>query len=456
MELRNQKVVVLGLGKRTGVATAKFLAEQGAEVVVSDVKKASDLQAELEELSSYEIDFDLGGHSQTILDSTDLIVISPGVPTDISILKQARACGIKIISEVELAYQFSPAPIIAITGTNGKTTTTTLIGEIFKASKQEAVVGGNIGAPLIEQISQVSKQGVVIAEISSFQLENIDTFQPQISLVLNLTPDHLNRHQTLDNYRRAKERIFSNQKPSDYTVLNYDQSLTRQMAERTSGEVIFFSQQEELSKGLYIADGQLINNLTAEHQPLIDLEEIKIKGPHNLENVLGAVAIALLQGVEATTITEILREFTGVEHRIEEVATIDNTIYINDSKATNPAAAIKALETFEQPITLIAGGMDKDGDLTEFAAQIQNNVKQLILLGETADEIHQQVVDKGFTEDRIKHVTSIKAAVTKASKLSASGSVVLLSPGCASWDMFASYKVRGRQFKEAVFNLRRN
>ncbi|MBM7624378.1 UDP-N-acetylmuramoyl-L-alanine--D-glutamate ligase [Sporohalobacter salinus] len=453
MDLADKKVVVIGLGKRTGIAAAEFLIEQKAEVLVSDIKPAKDLQDELEELSEYDIDFDLGGHGSKVIDDTDLIVISPGVPSDIPILKEARHLGIPVISEIELAYRFCKAPIMAITGTNGKTTTTTLTGEMFTAAKEEVKVRGNIGDPLIEDITSLSDKGVVVAEISSFQLENIQYFRPKISLILNLTPDHLNRHGTFENYIAAKKKIFFNQQKSDYTVLNYDDELTRKLANETEGQVIYFSRHDKLNNGVYVENGKIINNLTADNESLIKIDETGIKGPHNLENALGAVTIALLGGINLGVIQKVLKEFSGIEHRIEEVAVIEGIKYIDDSKATNPAAAIKALETFAAPITLIAGGMDKNADLTEFAVKIAEKVQNLILLGETAEKIKESVSNLGL--DNIKQVKAIDEAVRVAEKISVKGDIVLLAPGCASWDMFDSYKQRGNEFKKEVMNLRR-
>jgi len=453
MDLVDKKVVVIGLGKRTGVAAAKFLVDKGAKVVVSDVKSKEELQAELEELDNYEIDFDLGGHTERVIEDTDLIVISPGVPDQIPILKRVRELGIRIISEIELAYHFCKAPIIAITGTNGKTTTTTLTGEIFKEACSEVVVGGNIGRPLIQDVPNISSEGFVISEISSFQLENVENFRPKISLILNLTPDHLDRHGTFANYIAAKKRIFSNQKQSDYTVLNYDDQLTREFGNETKGEVVYFSQKEDIKDGgLYVEDGKIISTLTGNKEFIIEVDKIGIKGPHNLENALGATAIAILSGIDLEVIKQVLQEFDGVEHRIEEVAVVGGVKYINDSKGTNPVAAIKALETFDAPLILIAGGMDKNADFAEFANKIVNNVKELILLGETADQIEADVHSLDFTN--VKKVDSIEEAVQVADTLGKEGDYVLLSPACASWDMFSSYKERGRKFKQAVYDLR--
>ncbi|SJZ35521.1 UDP-N-acetylmuramoyl-L-alanine--D-glutamate ligase [Selenihalanaerobacter shriftii] len=453
MDLVEKKVTVLGLGKRTGIATVKFLINKGANVVVSDVKSETELKEELMELNDYEIEYDLDGHSDKAINNTDMIVISPGVPSQISILQKAKRLGIPVISAIELAYHFCAAPIVAITGTNGKTTTTTLTGEIFNATQDEVVVGGNIGRPLIRDVNNLSSKGAVIAEISSFQLENIEEFRPKISLILNLTPDHLDRHGSFEDYIEAKKKIFSNQQGTDYTILNYDDPVTRELADDTHGTVVYFSQKEEVEYGLYIENGEVINNLTAEKEIFIEVDEIGIKGPHNLENALGAISIALLSDIEPEIIKDVVREFNGVEHRIEDVAVIDKVRYVNDSKATNPVSAMKALETFSEPLILIAGGMDKKSDFSEFADKVAENVKVLILLGETADEIEQSMKSLGF--NAIKRINTIEDAVKVAVDISIAGDLVLLSPACASWDMFSSYKERGQKFKKAVFDLRR-
>ncbi len=450
MDLKNKVVTVVGLGRRTGVETVKFLAQKGAEVIVTDVKLESELSFQLEELSDYKIKFDLGGHSKDLILKSDLIVVSPGVSLNISILQEAKRKDIRIISEIELAYKFNQAPIISITGTNGKTTTTTLVGKIFSQTSKRTIVGGNIGRPLIMDLPYLTKEDLVVAEISSFQLEAIEDFRPKVSLVLNLTPDHLNRHGTFKEYIRCKRRMLINQTEADYTVLNYDDRRVREFSNYTAGQVIFFSQKEVLGEGIFIKDGWIISNLMGREEKIISVEEIGIKGPHNLENTLGAVVIALLLGVKREILVKVLREFKGVEHRIEDVVVRDGIRYINDSKGTNPVATIKALETFDSPIILIAGGMDKGSDFNSLVKRIVEKVKELILLGETADKIDKAVKDLGY--DSTYYVESIEEAVSQAKRIAKTGDIVLLSPACASWDMFDSYEERGRLFKEAVMS----
>ncbi|MCK8827139.1 UDP-N-acetylmuramoyl-L-alanine--D-glutamate ligase [Natroniella acetigena] len=454
MRLRDKLVTVVGLGKRTGVELVKFLDRKGAEIIVTDTKTKSELMVELSRLEGYEFKLDLGGHTEELILKSDLIVISPGVPHDIPILERARDKEIEIMSEIELAYHFCVASLVAITGTNGKTTTTTLLGEICAKLEQRVAIGGNIGRPLIKDLPDLKKDDLAIAEISSFQLEEIKDFKPDIGLILNITPDHLDRHGSFEEYAKAKRRLLINQTEKDYAVLNYDDQLVREFADYTAGKTIFFSQKVELDRGVYIKNGEVIANLTGQQpEEIIATDEIRIKGPHNLENTLGAVAISLLLGIKKKIIVETLRQFGGVDHRIESVGIVDGVEYINDSKGTNPVAATKAVETFTQPLILIAGGKDKGSDFSKFAEVVAAQVKELILLGETASKIEQAV--KRLDYQATHYVDSIEEAVNVANKLAVKGDIVLLSPACASWDMFNSYKERGEEFKGTVKKLRR-
>jgi len=448
MELKDKLITVVGLGKRTGVETVKFLDKQGAKIIVTDTKQEAQLKEEIDALKGCKVNFDLGGHTLDLILKSDLIIISPGVPTDISLLQEARKSRIEIISEVELAYHFCKAPIIAITGTNGKTTTTTLIGEIFKATGRKTVVGGNIGRALIQDVPKLEKEDIVIAEISSFQLEEIKEFRPNISLFLNITPDHLDRHGSFEAYIEAKRKLLMNQTKDDYTILNYDDPIVRKFADNTQGQVIFFSQQEKLVNGIYLKDNKIVANFLEREEEIIDIKEIGIKGPHNLENALGAVASSLLMGASKGILVGVLKNFSGVEHRIEEVAVINGVRYINDSKGTNPIASMKAIETFDPPLVIIAGGKDKGSEFDDFAKVIREKVKGVVLLGETSDKIEASLKKIGY--DSIYRVESIQESVKVATQLACGKGIVLLSPACASWDMFDNYEQRGREFKEAV------
>ncbi len=449
MELKDKLVVVVGLGRRTGVETVKFLDAAGAQVIVTDTKDQGELKEEIKALADCQVQFDLGGHSLNLILQSDLIIISPGVPVDIPLLVKARAEEIEIISEIELAYRYCKAPIVAITGTNGKTTTTTLIGQIFNATGRHTVVGGNIGRALIADVPQLEREDLVIAEISSFQLEAIKSFKPQISLFLNITPDHLDRHGSFDEYLKAKRRMAINQDQGDYAILNYDDPLVREFGEYTNANVVFFSQKTKLDlPGVYLEENKIVSNLSGKLEEIIDVDQIRIKGPHNLENALGAVAVGLLLKVDRKVLVQKLKEFSGVEHRIEDVAVIDGVRFINDSKGTNPIAAIKALETFEPPIILIAGGKDKNSDFDDFAQVAVKKVKAMVLLGETAEMIDSSLREFGY--EAIHHVNTLENSVKVAKDLAAGEGIVLLSPACASWDMFNNYEERGELFKETV------
>ena len=452
MDLKDKLVTVVGLGMRTGVEVVKFLARKEAEIIVTDTKSELELKDELEELADYDFQLDLGGHSPELILESDLIVVSPGVPADIPLLVQAEEEGLEIIGEIELAYRFSSTPLLGITGTNGKTTTTTLLGAVCSNLERNVVVGGNIGRALIKDLPALAEEDLAIAEISSFQLEWITEFQAAIAIVLNITPDHLNRHSDFEEYINAKKKLVTAQDGDDYAVLNHDDKIVKGFASETEAEVVFFSRQEEIEGGVFVKEGWIINDLTKNKQRLIAVDNLGLVGPHNLENILAVVVSALLLEVKEEDLKTVLRSFTGIEHRLEKFSTIDGVNYINDSKATNPAAAIKGLQSFEQGVILIAGGMDKKSDFAEFASQIPERVKSLILLGETAHEIEREVKKIGYTD--FLHVDSIAKAAQEAYSIAQEGDVVLLSPACASWDMFSSYKERGNLFKAAVNELR--
>ncbi|MGM0501659.1 MAG: UDP-N-acetylmuramoyl-L-alanine--D-glutamate ligase [Bacillota bacterium] len=452
MELKDKLVTVVGLGMRTGVEVVKFVADQGAEVIATDTQSKANLEDELAALEGYQFQLDLSGHTPELILKSDLIVVSPGVPADIPLLEQAQQEGIEIIGEIELAYRYSSAPIVGITGTNGKTTTTTLLGKVAQTLERTVTVGGNIGRALIKDLPQLNEADLAIAEISSFQLEWIEEFKVHIAAVLNLTPDHLNRHHDFEEYINAKKNLLNNQRADDYAVLNYDDQQVREFASATEAEVIFFSQQQELEDGVFVKEGWIVSNLEDNLKQIIPIENLGLVGPHNLENILAVVSCSLLLGVAQEKMVSVLQSFTGVEHRLEKFAEINGVSYINDSKATNPAAAIKGLQSFSDSVILIAGGMDKHSDFADFAAEITERVKTLILLGETAPEIKAEVKKLGYQQ--IIDVASIQEAAQKAFSLAQAGDVVLLSPACASWDMFSSYKERGNLFKQAVNELR--
>jgi UDP-N-acetylmuramoylalanine--D-glutamate ligase len=453
MDLKGKSVLVVGLA-RSGISAAKLLDRLGARVIVSDRKNEAEIPNIVKELKqSTGCSFFLGNDPDELIDRVDLIVISPGVPVDSPFVIKAKEKGKEVISEVELAYRFCKAPIIAITGTNGKTTTTALTGEILKAFGKTTHVVGNIGIPFTAMVPEIREDDTVVAEISSFQLETIVDFKPVISMILNITEDHLNRHKTMENYIAAKARVFENQDSSGYLILNGDDEILNRLELDTHAQVLYFSRKRILTKGAWVENGAIVMNLGDGPVQICSTEEIFIPGAHNLENSLAAVLAAGILGVTPGIIAGVLKEFAGVEHRIEKVAVIDGVTFFNDSKGTNPDSSIKAIEAMTGPTVLIAGGMDKKSSFETFVDAFGDKIKALVLLGETADIIAQTAKDKGFTN--IYYTKTIQEATEKSFELSSPGYNVLLSPACASWDMFRDYEERGKVFKEAVRALRR-
>jgi len=455
MDWCKKNVLVVGMAK-SGISAAKLCSRLGAKVTIQDVKSKEELMKSVKEeidiLDSMAVYMLLGEEPTDIIDSFDLIVLSPGVPTDLEFLNKARQLQIPIWSEIELAFVLCPCPVIAITGTNGKTTTTTLVGEIMKKYNPGTQVVGNIGIPFTEKVEELKKEDLVVAEISSFQLESIHTFKPKVSAILNITPDHLNRHKSLGNYVAAKERIFENQDENDYCVLNDDDDICSKMKHKTKAKALLFSRKKELNEGAFLKDNKIWVRLGKEDEAICLTEELRIPGNHNIENVLAAVAISVSMGVPPEIIRDVVIHFKGVEHRIEFVDKIDGVEYYNDSKATNVDAAIIGIQSMKAPVVLIGGGMDKGADFSEWIDAFDGKVKALIVMGETADKIIKTANQKGFFN--IKKVSSIEEAVRLAKETAQKGDCVLLSPACASWDMFKSYEERGKLFKKAVYALR--
>lgn len=450
MEFSNKNVLVLGAGV-SGRSVAEVLASYGAKVTLNDSNKIDDSKEEFQKLKSLAVNIVAGSQDESLLQSMDYIVVSPGISIELPLIATARSKGIVVMSEIEAAYALCQAPIIAITGTNGKTTTTALTGEMMKASGKNTVVGGNIGAALSQEVNGISRDSVVVAEISSFQLEGIIHFRPHIAVVLNLTPDHMDRHHTMEGYQAAKERIFENQRKDDFLVLNYDDTIVQTMAARSISQTVFFSTKRELENGGCVKDDQIVINWQGKRNIICPVKDMKLFGKHNLENALAACCAAFLAGVSPAVMAEVLRNFAGVEHRIEPVATINGVSYYNDSKATNPESTVKALEAFAGNIILIAGGRDKNTDLTEVMTLAKNKVDHLILLGEAKTRFIEAAKQHGV--HNIHDVSSFQEAITLAHRLARSPQVVLLSPACASYDMFNNYEERGRVFKEMVHCL---
>ncbi len=499
MNLKNKKVLLVGLAK-TGVSTIKHLNRLGAKVVVNDIKDKDKLKDILDELSDLNnVEYILGHHPENI-DDIDMTVVSPGVPLDLPFILKIKSKNIEIIGEVELAYRLSKNPIfIGITGTNGKTTTTSLVGEIFKKANRDTYIVGNIGNPVIDTVGVANENSVLVTELSSFQLESIATFKPHVSAILNFTEDHLNRHHTMEAYMEAKARIFENQDSKDFCVLNYDDEDVRSLSDNVKAKKIFFSRKKSLECGIYLdeakniivnidekitllnkdelslpGDHNLENCMAAaaiayvsnididtirevlktfagvEHRQ--ELDELSLPGDHNLENCMAAAAIAYVSNIDIDTIREVLKTFAGVEHRQEFVRNLKGVMFVNDSKATNPDSSIKAVQSYNRPIVLIAGGMDKQSSFDEFLDAAKENVYALVLLGETAQKIKECAQNKGF--DNITVVKDMKEAVNASYQIAKDGDVVLLSPACASWDMYKSFEVRGIDFKDNVNNLK--
>src|SRR5580692_5996386 len=445
MELNGKRVLVVGLGK-SGVASALFLKAHGARVTVSDTKSGDDLRNEIPVLLDHGITVETGGHGERTFQGQDLIVVSPGVPIDAPPLAQARSLGESVIGEIELAAQFLPGPIIAITGSNGKTTTTTLTGEIMAAGGFPTLVGGNIGTPAISLAERATRDSVIVLEVSSFQLETIQTFRPKVSVVLNVTPDHLDRHRTFDAYVNAKARIFENQHGDDFTLLNADDPTCVSMATRTKAKVFWFSRQKEVERGAWVRDGAVVFRDEKAQREILQVSEIPLKGAHNLENVLAAVCAGALMGCAPEKIRQAVANFKAVEHRLEFVATIRGVDYYNDSKATNVDATIKALESFPANIHLILGGKDKGSDYSVLNDLLRQRVKRVYTIGAAAAKIESQIRGTAI----IIHAETLENAIKRASESAQPGDIVLLAPACASFDQFRSYEHRGKVFKEVV------
>ena len=448
MDLANKRVLVVGLGK-SGVASALFLKQRGAKVTVSDAKPEDQLRGEIPLLLDHGITVETGGHGDRTFRGQDLIVVSPGVPVDAPHLVQARALGEPVIGEIELAAQFLSGPIVAITGSNGKTTTTTLAGEILTAGGFPTVVGGNIGTPAISLIERAGPDTWAILEVSSFQLETIATFRPHIAVILNVTPDHLDRHRTFEAYAEAKARIFENQRPSDFAVLNQDDPACLNLASRVKGQLFWFRRKNEVQQGAWLHEGRILFRDAAGTREIMLVSEIPLKGAHNVENALAGVCVGMLAGAKAEAIRDAIRNFKAVEHRLEFVARIRDVDYYHDSKATNVDATIKALESFPANIHLILGGKDKGSDYSILNDLLRQRVKRVYTIGAAAAKVESQI--KSAVE--IVHAETLEKAVRRASQDAQPNDIVLLAPACASFDQFDNYEHRGRVFKEVVQSL---
>ena len=443
----NKKVLVFGSGI-SGIGACQLLEAVGKEVVLYDGNTSlnpEEMKRQIGEGTKAEII--LGELSGEAMETLDFVVMSPGVPTDLPIVNKMREMGLPIWGEVELAYTYGKGDVLAITGTNGKTTTTALLGEIMKNYKESVFVVGNIGNPYPTEALNMKEDSVAVAEVSSFQLETIHAFRPRVSAILNITPDHLNRHHTMENYIQAKEDITKNQTEEDTCVLNYEDEVTRKFGENLKAKVLYFSSQRKLEKGIYLEAGNIVY---CEEEPVVvcHVNELKLLGTHNYENVMAAVAMAAAYGVPMDIIRKTVKEFAGVAHRIEFVCEKNGVAYYNDSKGTNPDAAIKGIQAMNRPTLLIGGGYDKDSEYDEWIESFEGKVKYFVLLGQTREKIAKTARRLGF--ENIIMAESLEEAVATCAKLAEPGDAVLLSPACASWGMFKNYEERGDKFKSYV------
>jgi UDP-N-acetylmuramoylalanine--D-glutamate ligase len=450
MELKNKRVLVVGLGK-SGLAAALFLRDRGARVTVSDTRSAAALGDQIPALLEAGIMVEAGGHGLLTFRRQDLIVVSPGVPLDTPEVKNAQQLGLTVIGELELASRFLQGDVVAVTGSNGKTTTTTLIGQIFGDAGLRTQVGGNIGLPVIELIAESDPETWNVLEVSSFQLETTVEFRPKIALVLNVTPDHLDRHKTFERYWAAKARITACQGPNDYLVLNAEDPAAQRVAAKTKAQIYWFSGVRQIKQGAFV-HGESIFFLAQEGgkpEPVLPVAEIPLKGSHNVENVLAAVCAAKLAGISSESIRETVKRFKAVEHRLELVKTVRGVEFYNDSKATNVDATMKAVASFAGGIQLILGGKDKDSDYTLLAPLLRERVKAVYTIGSAAEKIERELA--GVV--KIVSAGTLDAAVAAAAAAAEKGDVVLLAPACSSFDQFENYEHRGRAFRDAVLKL---
>lgn len=449
-ELQGKKVLVIGTGL-SGVGSVRLLRQVGAvPVMLEENTKAvkEDIIAKLHEEDRNDTEIIIGSISDEILDTISLTVPSPAVPLDSETILRIKAKNIPIWSEIELAFNYGRGRMIAITGTNGKTTTTTLVGEIMKAYFSSVYVVGNIGVSYAESALEMRDETVTVGEISSFQLEAVDNFHANVSAILNITPDHLNRHHTMECYAAAKENITNNQTKDDTCVLNYDNEYTRDFGKRCPAKVIYFSTKEKLSDGLYLEGDNIMMASGGNPVRVMDIHDMNLVGLCNVENVMAAIAMSLAMEVPLSTILEVIRDFKAVEHRIEFVATKRGVDYYNDSKGTNPDAAIQGIRAMSRPTILIGGGYDKGSEYDEWIENFGDTVKLLVLIGQTREKIAECAKKHGFTNFVFKD--SFEEALEFCTESAQSGDAVLLSPACASWDMFPNYETRGRKFKEYV------
>ncbi len=449
---QGKRVLIVGMA-RSGIAAAQLLHKAGALVTVNDTKTEDAFGEKLDELKTLNLNFRLGEDGLAALENQDMLVISPGVPIDAPIVQKAEKMRIPVLGEMEMAAQFIKCDMVAVTGTNGKTTTVSLLGAIFKEAGKLCYVAGNIGYPLSAAAMLAKHDDMVVAEVSSFQLETTKAFHPLSAAVLNVTEDHLNRHGTMDVYTGLKKHIFDAQTEKDYAVLNYEDDACREMADELHSRVLYFSRLHEVPEGAFVRDGQIIFRLNGEEKVICKADEVRIPGPHNLENALAATAIAASRNVPGAVIRHALRTFAGVEHRIEFTREVDGVRYINDSKGTNVDSTIKAVQSMLVPTVMILGGYDKHVSFVPLAEEIKKTplIFHCVLIGATAGQLEKELTEAGYTA--FSHANTLKDAVQMCKDMTESGNNVLFSPACASFDMFEDYEQRGRIFKQLVQQL---
>ena len=442
----SKRVLVIGAA-RSGLAAVDFLCNHGYSVILTDMSPEAD-EAVLAHLRQLKVQMIWGEQPDVSALRPDFIVISPGIALTIPPAVAAKEMGIPIINETELAFCSARASFVAITGTNDKTTTTSLLGELLKNEQHQVVVGGNIGLPLVSIAESLGEEDLIVAEMSSFQLETTVTIKPKVALMLNLTPDHLDRHGDMQGYLEAKAKIFANQDEGDYLILNADDAYLAPLAKQARSQVIFFSRQHILKEGVFLRGNTVVFCHDGKETSICQKEEIAIKGAHNLENAMAAIAAAMVLGVAPERIREVLQTFAGVEHRLEPVRKWHGVLFVNDSKGTNPDSTMKALEAYDEPLILIAGGKNKGSDFSDLAQLIARKVKQVILIGQAKEELRAALAACGY--EQVVMCDTYEEVVRLAAELAEPGDVVMLSPACASWDMFNSYEERGRLFKKLV------
>ena len=453
MNLKEKRVLVFGSGK-SGIGAADLLGAVGAEPVIYDGNENADKESVLKKTSgTYPVEFYAGELPEEVLESLDLVVLSPGVPTDLPLVKRFYEMGLPVWGEVELAYRTGKGRVLAITGTNGKTTTTALLGKIMKDACPSVFVVGNIGTPYTSKAQEMQENSVTVAEISSFQLETIEEFAPEVSAILNITEDHLNRHHTMEEYIRVKELITKNQSSEDVCVLNYEDEVLRKFGETAVPKVVYFSSVRTLEKGIYLEGDTIVLATETAKIPVVKTGELKLLGQHNYENVMAAVAMAYYAGVDMESIRKSVCEFTAVEHRIEYVTEKNGVVYYNDSKGTNPDAAIKGIQAMNRPTLLIGGGYDKESSYEEWIQSFDGKVKYLVLIGQTREKIQEVAHKCGFVNTIL--ADNLEEAVSICTQKAEKGDAVLLSPACASWGQFDNYEQRGDKFKEYVYALKK-